>query len=147
MNDCNLVRQYSDAVKFPQSKNLQNVFDRQNELCEFFIKLHSLDFTFNYRVTNDAITIHVFYDKPNKWDPHKAKVLLGKLVEKCKLHLIGYEIPKIYFHKFTRFWVKKRLVCEYIIHLNLMKFDLRIFHFSPDYLNYEKGFFSKFELF
>ena len=44
MNDC----QYSDAVKFPQSKNLQNIYDRQNELCEFCIKLPSLDFIFNY---------------------------------------------------------------------------------------------------
>lgn len=116
-------------------------------MCKFFIKLHSLDVTFNYRVTNDAITIHVFYDKPNQWDAHKGKTLLGKLVEKYKLHLIGYEVSKIYFHKFTRFWVKKRLVCEYVIPLNLLKFDLQVFHFSQDYLNYEKGFFSKFELF
>ena len=104
MNDCDLVCQYSDAVKFPQSKNLQSIFDRENELCEFLIKLYSLDFTFNCRVTNDTITIHVFYNKPNQWDAHKGKALLGKLVEKYKLHLIDYEISKIYFHKFTRFW-------------------------------------------
>ena len=116
-------------------------------MCKFFIKLHSLDFTCNYRVTNDAITINVFYDKPNQWDAHKGKTLLGKLVEKYKLHLIGYEVSKIYFHKFTRFWVKKHLVCEYVIPLNLLKFDLQVLHFSQDYLNYEKGFFSKFELF
>ena len=103
MNDYDLVRQYSDAVKFPQGKNLQSIFDRQNELCEFLIKLHSLGFTFNYRDTNDAITIHVFYDKPNQLDAHKCKAWLGKLVEKYKLHLIDYEIPKIYFQKFTRF--------------------------------------------
>ena len=120
-------------MKFPQSKNLQNIYDRQNELCEFFIKLYSLDVTFNYRVTNDAITIHLFSDKANQWDAHKGKALLGKLVEKYKLHLIGYEISKIYFHKFMRYWVKKRLVCEYVIPLNLMKFDLRVFHFNPHY--------------
>ena len=134
-------------MKFPQNKNLQNIYDRQNELCEFFIKLHSLDFTFHYRVTNDAITIHIFCDKANQWDAHKGKALLGKLVEKYKLHLIGYAISKIHFHKFTRYWVKKRLVCEYVIPLNLMKFDLCVFHLSLDYLTYEKGFFSKFELF
>ena len=43
--------------------------------------------------------------------------------------------------------MKKRLVCEYIIPLNLMKFDLCVFHFCQDYLNCEKGFFNKFELF
>ena len=80
MND----RQYSDAVKFPQSKNLQNIYNRQNELCESFIKLHSLDFTFNCRVTNDTIIIHVFYDKANQWDAHKGKALLDNLVEKYK---------------------------------------------------------------
>ena len=87
---------YSEVVK---PKNKQGIFDRQNELCEFFIALNSNESRlFNYRVTNDSIMIRVMYDKQNQWNAVEGRKTLIRLVEKYKLDLIGYEKIQNFFY-------------------------------------------------
>lgn len=136
---------YSEVVK---PKNKQGIFDRQNELCEFFITLNNNeDRLFNYRVTNDGIMICVMYDKHSQWNAVEGRKTLIKLVEKYKLDLIGYEKHKTSFTRSANFWTKHKLVVEYSIPLNLLKFDINVFLYSSDYLKYKKGEFYRFEKF
>ena len=136
---------YSEVVK---AKNKQGIFDRQNELCEFFIMINSNENRlFNYRVTNDSIMIRVMYDKHNQWNAVEGQKTLIKLVEKYKLDLIGYEKYKTSFTRTVNFWTKYTLIVEYSIPLNLLKFDINVFLYSNDYLKYKKSEFYRFEKF
>lgn len=129
-------------------KNKQGIFDQQNELCEFFSVLNSnLKRFINYKVTNDGIFITVMYDKYSDWNAIDGKRILQKLVDKYKLHLIGYEKSKIFFSRTVNTWSKYKLSCEYTIPLSLLKFDLNTFYYSKDYLDYKKDQYNKFELF
>ena len=139
---------YSEVVKQEQKKkrNTQGIFDRQIELCEFFAVMNAhLDV--NYKVNNDCILIRVCYDKNSQWNANQGKRTLWKLVEKYKLDLIGYERQGIRFTKVNAPWCKKKIICDYSIPLNLLKFGLHVFLFSQDYQNYSKGYFNKFNLF
>lgn len=139
------MQSYSEVVR---TKNSQGIFDRQNELCGFFIALNENDNRFiNYRVTNDGIAICVIYNKHSDWNAVEGKKILQKLVEKYKLDLIGYETCKIHFTRSVNFYMKNKLICDYMIPLSLLKFDLDVFYYSKEYLNYKKGDFCKFNLF
>ena len=101
----------------------------------------------NYRVNNKCICIQVRFDKSSQWNANQDKKTLWKLVEKYKLDLIGYDKHAIRFTKCVSFWTKKKIVCDYTIPLNLLKFDINVFLFSKEYQKYSKGFFNNFELF
>ena len=77
----------------------------------------------------------------------QVKGNLWKLIEKYNLDLLGYEKHFIHFHKSVSFWTKKILICKYYVLLNLLKFNINIFYYSEEYMNYKKGYFNKFELF
>ena len=139
---------YSEVVKQNRKKNKQGIFDRQNEMCEFFTVLSLTNgVDINYKVSNDCILIKVAYDNNSQWNANQGKRTLWKLVEKYKLDLLANEKHLIRFHKSVSFWTKKRLICEYYVPLNLLKFNVNIFYYSEEYLNYKKGYFNKFELF
>ena len=143
-----MINSYSEVVKQNKKKNKQDIFDRQNEMCEFFCDLCSTNgVDINYRVSNDCLLIKVAYDKNSQWNANQGKRTLWKLIEKCKLDLLGYEKHLIRFHESVSFWTKKRLICEYYVPLNLLKFNINIFYYSEEYLNYKKRYFNKFELF
>ena len=133
---------YSVVVK--QEKNMQGIFDRKIELCEFFAVMNS-HVDLNYKVNNEHILIQVSYDKNSQWNANQGKRTLWKLVEKYKLELIGYDKHSIRFTKLNTQWTKKQIICEYSIPLNLLKFD--VFLFSKEYQNFSKGYFNKFNLF
>lgn len=87
------------------------------------------------------------YDKNSRWNANQGKKTLWKLVEKYKLDLIGYEKQAIRFNKLNSPWARKKIICDYTIPLNLLKFDLNVFSFSVEYQDYSKGYFNKFNLF
>ena len=142
-----MINSYSEAVKQNRKKNKQGIFDRQNEMCEFFTVLSSTNGAdINYKVSNDCILIKVAYDNNSQWNASQGKRTLWKLTEKYKLDLLGYEKHLIRFHTSVSFWTKKRLICEYYIYyyVILYKFNINIFYHSEEYLNYKKGYFDKF---
>ena len=135
---------YSEMVK--RQKNTQGIFERQLEMCEFFARMNA-NFEVNYKVSNDCILVRVCYEKNNQWNANQGKRTLWKLVEKYKLDLIGYNKQSIRFTKLNSPWAKKKIICDYTIPLNLLKFDLQTFYYDVNYLNYSKGYFNKFNLF
>ena len=97
-------------------------------MCEFFTVLSSTNGVhINYKVSNDCILIKVAYDNNSQWNSNQRKRRLWKLVEKYKLDLLGYEKHLVRFHKSVSFWTKKRLICEYYVPLNLLRFNINIF--------------------
>ena len=147
MINSNCNTSYSEVVKQePKEKNTQGIFDRQIEMCEFFAVMNSAR-DINYKVNNDCILIQVCYNKNSEWNANQGKRTLWKLVEKYKLEMIGYDKHSIRFTKLNSQWAKKKIICEYVILLNLLKFDINIFLFSKEYQSYSKGYFNKFALF
>lgn len=113
------MKSYSHVIA---ARNKQGIFDRQFELCRYFIELNSNSSRFfNYNVSNNCILIQVSYEKHSDWSAVEGKRILQKLLEKYRFHLLRYEPQKIY--------------------------DISTFYYSKDYLSYKKGNFSKFELF
>ena len=139
------MKSYSQVIA---ARNKQGIFDRQFELCRHFIELNSNSSRFfNYNVSNNCILIQVSYEKHSDWSAVEGKRILQKLLEKYRFHLLGYEPQKIYYTRSVNLWNRFKLVCEYTILLNILKFDISTFYYSKDYLSYKKGNFSKFELF
>ena len=117
-------------------------------MCEFFSAINSNQVVdINYKVNNDCIFIQLRYDNNSKWNANQGKRVLWKLVEKYKLELIGYDKHAIRFTKCASQWLKKKIICDYTIPLNLLKFDINVFLFSKEYQTYSKGYFNKFDLF
>ena len=95
-----MINRYSEAVKQNRKKNKQSIFDRQNEMYEFFTVLSSTNgVDINYKVSNDCILIKVAYDNNSQWNASQGKRTLWKLIEKYKLDLLCYEKHLIRFHK------------------------------------------------
>ena len=130
-------------------KNKQGVFDRQLEMCATFVNLNfSKKRVFDYNVDNNFIEIFVFYDKIQDWSPETGKKQVIDLVKHYKLHLLGYELHRIYFVRNIGATNKYKHTCKYIIPLNLLKFDNKVFYFDEDYLIYERiGRAENFKLF
>ena len=127
-------------------KNKQGIFDRQLEMCATFCYLnHSNKRVFDYNVDNNSIEIFVFYYKICDWSPETGKKQVIDLVKHYKLHLLGYELQKIFFVKNIGQNNKYKLSCKYVIPLTLLKFNYNVFYFDEEYLNYEK--FNKSETF
>ena len=101
----------------------------------------------NYRVNNKCICIQVRFDKSSQWNANQDKKTLWKLVEKYKLDLIGYDNHTIRFTKCVSFWSKKKIVCDYTILLNPLKFDINVFLFSKEYQSTQKVFSIKLNCF
>ena len=77
------MQSYSEVVR---TKNSQGIFDRQNELCGFFIALNENDNRFiNYRVTNDGIAICVMYNKHLIGMPLRGKKFCKSLLRNTSL--------------------------------------------------------------
>ena len=105
-----MINSYSEVVKQNKKKNKQDIFDRQNEMCEFFCDLCSTNgVDINYRVSNDCILIKVAYDKNSQWNANQGKRTIWKLLEKYKLDLLGYEKKMIHFNKSVSFWEKRKI--------------------------------------
>ena len=121
-------------------KNKQGVFDRQLEMCATFVNLNYFGKkrVFDYNFDNNFIEIFVFYDKVQDWSPETGKKQVIDLVKHYKLHLLGYELQRISFVRNIRANNKYKHTCKYIIPLNLLKFDCKVFYFNEEYLTYER---------
>ena len=123
--------------------NKQGIYGRQLEMCATFvnININSLRF-FNYNVDNNGIEISVLYNKNSDWACDTGRVQIIDLVKHYKLHLIGYELHKIRFIKSTGSSTRFK---QYVIPLNLLKFNNYTFYYNQDYLVYNK--FDKYKYF
>ena len=129
----------ADAVQFSSLKNRQNIFERELELCKLFEKYNegNVRCIVKHKVTNEGIVIWVNFDRGSDWDIGSGRSLLKHLIKQFKLHLIGYDPLKIVTYPYNSHWEEKKKMVEYKIPLDLVKFDLRVFHYCPDYLNYQ----------
>ena len=75
-----MINSYSEVVKQNKKKNKQDIFDRQNEMCEFLCDLYSTNgVDINHRVSNDCILIKIAYDKNSQWNANQGKRAIWKL--------------------------------------------------------------------
>ena len=127
-----------EAKSLP-TENKQGVFDRQLEMCATFVNFNfNKKRVFDYNVDNNGIEIYIFYDKLQDWFPDTGKKQLIDLVKHYKLHLIGYEIHKIHFLKNIGATNKYKHTCKYIVPLNLLKFNCKVFYYDTNYITYDK---------
>ena len=77
----------------------------------------------------------------------KVKKHCGNLLKNINLNLSVMINNTIRFTKLNSPWIKKKIICKYLIPLNVLKFDINVFLFSQGYQNYSKGYFNKFSLF
>ena len=128
----------ADNDVYVPDENHQGAFEREIEMCELF-RYHenNENVSVNFNVSSTGTTAWVHFDNAEDWSRDKGKFILHHLVKQFKLHMTGYkpEDIKVSEYPAADLEEKKKFV-EYDISLDLNDFDIKVFSFDKEYLQY-----------